>query len=50
MVVVSRTNGEVSYVDATKDPSEVGRVETGFHSQELSTRCLSTSVQIRIRA
>jgi DNA-directed RNA polymerase subunit beta len=35
MVVVSRTNGEVSYVDATKIRVRVGKVETGFHSQEI---------------
>ena len=35
MVVVSRTDGEVSYVDATKIRVRVGKVETGFHSQEI---------------
>ncbi len=35
MVIVSRTDGEVSYVDATKIRVRVGTVETGFHSQEI---------------
>jgi len=35
MVIVSRTDGEVSYVDATKIRVRVGSVETGFHSQEI---------------
>lgn len=35
MVIVSRTDGEVSYVDATKIRVKVGTVENGFHSQEI---------------
>ncbi len=35
MVIVSRTDGEVSYVDATKIRVRVGTVETGFHTQEI---------------
>jgi len=35
MVIVSRTDGEVSYVDATKIRVRAGSVETGFHSQEI---------------
>lgn len=35
MVIVSRTDGEISYVDATKIRVRVGTVETGFHSQEI---------------
>ncbi len=35
MVVVSRTAGEVSYVDATKIRVRTGSVETGFHSPEI---------------
>jgi DNA-directed RNA polymerase subunit beta len=35
MVIVSRTDGEVSYVDAKKIRVRAGSVETGFHSQEI---------------